>query len=94
MPLNSKLCKILCEVVRLPASPNVDWNDVERLLTMLGSKVNRTKSGMRSDFGNGVIWISHRPHPKPLMDKGAVHDLRTHLQVARHPPAMYGCKCS
>ncbi len=93
MPLNGTLCKTLCDIFRMPPSPNVHWHDAETLLRALGSRVSPTKSGMRSDFGGGFIWMSHRPHPKPVMDKAATRDLKTHLSLAGHVPTDHGCRC-
>ena len=62
------------------------------LLNTLGANVQPTKSGVYANI-NGVIWGTHRPHPRPYLDKAAVVGLRKALTAANITPKALGCVC-
>jgi hypothetical protein len=90
--LNTKQCATLCEIFKLPTTSNLTLTSVLTLLNTLGAKVQPTKSGVYANI-NGVIWGTHRPHPRPYLDKAAVVGLRKALTAAKLTPKALGCVC-
>ncbi len=91
--INAKQCAVLCEVFKQPPSQNLTYQLVLGLLTALGASPQPTKSGAIVVFSGGVVWSTHRPHPRPNMDKAAIVALRKALTVVGLTPAHVGCTC-
>jgi len=84
--MNAKQRKVLEAIFSKPAPPNIRWVDIESLLITLGAERSEG-SGSRVRFVlNGVIAVFHRPHPKPVTDKGAVVAVRKLLETAGVKP--------
>jgi hypothetical protein len=64
-----------------PASGNVRWNDVEGLLSALGGEIIEAAGSRVRIFLFNEVRVFHRPHPAPVLDKGAVASLRKWLEA-------------
>lgn len=62
-----------------PTSANVKWRDVESLLAALGATFKEAEGARVTINLFGVVRVMHRPHPRPVMDKGAVASVRKWL---------------
>ena len=64
-----------------PSRANVKWRDVVSLLRGLGAEVDERRQGSRvAILLKGNVTVQHRPHPRPVMDKGAVAAMRDFLK--------------
>ena len=69
-----------------PVRANINWSDVESLLSSLGADISEG-SGSRVRIAlNGVRAVFHRPHPEKETDKGAVKSMRRYLSEAGVTP--------
>ncbi len=63
-----------------PVSGNVNFADVLALLESLGATVEYSREGSRIGvLLFGETRVLHKPHPAPVMDKGAVAAVRDWL---------------
>jgi len=70
--MNSRQRKTLEAVFETPRRSDIRWTDVESLLLAVGCRMEEGR-GSRVRFYHGQRIVTfHRPHPKPVMDKGAV----------------------
>ena len=84
--MNNKQYQTLQDIFENPVRSNIVWKDIESLLRACGAQLSEG-SGSRIRIGlNGVRAISHRPHPKPNTDKGAIISMRTFLMEAGVTP--------
>ena len=80
--MNTKHRRTLEAVFARPARPDIRWADVESLLLALGAKRSEG-SGSRVRFQlDRAEAVFQRPHPSPLIDKGAVVSERRFLEAA------------
>ena len=69
-----------------PVRANINWSDIESLLSYLGAEISEG-SGSRVRIAlNGVRAVFHRPHPEKETDKGAVKSVRRFLSEAGVTP--------
>lgn len=79
--------KTLDLIFSRPVSGNVQWRDVVSLLSALGAEIEENRAGSRVGIVlNGIPTIQHKPHPQPVMDKGAVADMRDFLEMCGVKP--------
>ncbi len=70
------------KVFESPVRSDVEWRDLENLVTGLGGEV-KEGAGSRVLFKlNGVPGVFHRPHPRKETDKGALKSFRRFLLSA------------
>jgi hypothetical protein len=91
--LSAKHCTTLCEVFKQPPPSHVPYLKVVALLTTLGATCRSSKSGVMALLPTQIVWGTHRPHPGPNLDKGAVAALRKALIAAGLTPAQLACVC-
>ncbi len=77
--LNKKHQKVLDSIFVEPVKSNVVWNDIEKLLSALGTEISEGRGSRVRLFLNGVRAVFHRPHPKKETDKGALKSIRKFL---------------
>lgn len=77
--LNAKHKKILENIFKEPIKSDVLWNDIEKLLSVLGAEISEGKGSRVRVYLNGVRAVFHRPHPKKQTDKGALKSIRRFL---------------
>jgi hypothetical protein len=72
--------RTLTSIFRHPTSGNIPWRDIEALFIELGAEISEregSRVGVRL-FGDRRVF--HRPHPRPMTDKGAVASIREWLK--------------
>ncbi|KKX28132.1 type II toxin-antitoxin system HicA family toxin [Rhizobium sp. LC145] len=78
--MNSKQRKTLVAIFRDPASPSIEWSDIESLLLAVGCNILEG-SGSRVRFEkDGLIASFHRPHPEKEAKRYQVKDARLFLK--------------
>ena len=86
--MNAKHRRTLASIFARPVRSDVRWAEVESLLVALGASLSEGR-GSRVRFQLGVAEaVFHRPHPGPMVDKGALVSVRRFLEMAgvRHDP--------
>ena len=78
--------KTLEAVFSRPMSGNIQWRDIEALLTELGAEVSEREGSRVAVFLFGEVRVFHRPHPGPNTDKGAVASIRKWLEQHKVSP--------
>ena len=63
-----------------PTSANVQWRDVEVLLSELGAEISEREGSRVAVVLFGEVRVFHRPRPSPNTDKGAVASVRKWLE--------------
>jgi len=59
----------------------VAWRDALALLKALGADIDESRAGSRVGILlHGIPVVMHKPHPSPMLDKGAVVALREYLE--------------
>jgi hypothetical protein len=77
--MNSKQRKTLKAIFADPVSPNIEWDDIERLFIALGCK-KIEGSGSRVGFAFETLRASfHRPHPEKEAKRYQVRNAREFL---------------
>ena len=77
--MNSKQQKTLKEIFGIPASSQIKWKDIESLFKALGCEISEGSGSRIRVKLNDVRAIFHRPHPRPVTNKGAVESIRKFL---------------
>ena len=77
--MNSKQQKTLKEIFKIPTSSQIKWKDIESLFKALGCEISEGSGSRIRVKLNNVRAIFHRPHPKPVTNKGAVESVRRFL---------------
>jgi hypothetical protein len=84
--VNSKQKATLEAIFAKPVPSNLQWREIESLLSALGAEISEG-SGSRVRIGlHGVRAVFHRPHPSPTTDRGAVVSMRRFLIAAGVTP--------
>ncbi len=78
--MKKKHQKTLELIFRRPTSGNIHWRDIESLFLALGADVSERAGSRISVVLFGEVRISHRPHPSPFTDKGAISSVRKWLE--------------
>ena len=84
--MNNKHRKTLLAIFAEPASPAIPWEDIEGLFRACGAETNEGRGSRVRVALNGVLATFHRPHPRPVTDKGAVKSVRRFLENAGVKP--------
>ena len=77
--LTKKQVKVLEGIFADPVCANIDWHDVESLLSALGAELSEGRGSRVRVALNGVRATFHEPHPEKEIGKGAVRSLRDFL---------------
>lgn len=80
--MNSKHRHTLNAIFSNPVRSNINWDDIEKLLTALGAEIEEGNGSRVRIVLNGTRAVFHRPHPEKEADKGAVKDMRRFLTDA------------
>ena len=79
MKLNNKQQKTFNKIFVEPTRSDINWKDIENLITALGGDKSQEKGSRIRFMLNEVKATFHRPHPKPTADKGTVESVRRFL---------------
>ena len=79
--MKAKHIKALELLFSRPVSGNVRWDDIEGLLAALGAETVEAEGSRVRVFLFNEVRVFHRPHPSPVLDKGAVASLRKWLEA-------------
>ena len=80
--MNSKTRKTLEAVFKHPTVSNIRWKDIEGLFVALGAEISEGSGSRIRVKLAGERTVFHRPHPKPITEKGAVESVRRFLKNA------------
>jgi predicted RNA binding protein YcfA (HicA-like mRNA interferase family) len=69
-----------------PVRANIDWHDVESLLSALGAELTEGRGSRVRVALNGVKAVCHELHPEKEIGKGMVRSLRDFLNAAGISP--------
>jgi hypothetical protein len=69
-----------------PIRANVNWADIEAMLSALGAEISEGKGSRVRIALNNVRAVFHRPHPRKETDKGALRSMRRFLKEAGFTP--------
>lgn len=84
--MNRKHQKTLEAIFAQPIRADIRWQDIESLFVALGAEVSEGSGSRVRVSLNGVDAVFHRPHPRPVTDKGAVAAVRRFLTTAKVKP--------
>lgn len=77
--MNSKQLKILKTIFTPTVKSNINWVDIENLMSALGAKIREGKGSAGVFVLNGKVFPFHRPHPQKEAKKYQIQDLRKFL---------------
>jgi hypothetical protein len=80
--MNKKQERVLSAIFDEPVRANIDWRDVESLLTALGAEMTQGRGSRVRVALNGIRAVFHEPHPEKEISKGVVRALREFLTSA------------
>jgi hypothetical protein len=80
--MNTKHKKTLEAIFKKPAQSNIEWKDVEAMLTAAGAEITEGSGSRVRIKLNNVRAVFHRPHPRKETDKGSVATMRRFLENA------------
>lgn len=86
MRLNRKNRATLEAIFAKPVAPNIRWSDIETLLRAVGATLAEARGSRVTIELNGQEAVFHRPHPRPVTDRGAVVSMRRFLMQAGVTP--------
>ena len=78
----SKHDKTLEKLRQRPINAGIKWTELKSLLIFLGYEVLKGKGGSSHKFYNrekDALFMCHKPHPSPDVDKGCANSLSEHL---------------
>ncbi len=84
--MNNKQRKTLDAIYEIPPRSDIRWADILSLLKAVGAELGEVRGSRVKIVLNGVPAIFHRPHPKPVTDKGSVGSMRRFLASAGVKP--------
>ena len=82
MYMNSKQKSVYEMIFKDPVQSNIEWRDIENLLTSLGAVISEGNGSRVRIELNGIRAVFHRPHPEKVTDKGAIKSMRKFLENA------------
>lgn len=86
MALRGKHRRTLEGIFARPVPANVEWQDIESLISAFGGQVSMGR-GPRVRFHlNSRVAVLHRPHPRKEANRATVKDVRAFLIEARVTP--------
>ncbi|MCQ2583657.1 MAG: type II toxin-antitoxin system HicA family toxin [Treponema sp.] len=80
--MNSKQKNTYEMIFKDPIQSNIEWRDIENLLSALGATISEGNGSRVRIELNGIRAVFHRPHPEKVTDKGAVKSMRKFLENA------------
>lgn len=80
--LNSKNRATLDALFGNPPPVDIRWADIEALVSALGGTIAPAKGSHRRISLNGKTAIAVRPHPKPIITRGAARALAEFFRKA------------
>ncbi len=80
--MNSKQKNTYEMIFKDPVQSNIEWRDIENLLSALGATISEGNGSRVRIELNGIRAVFHRPHPEKITDKGAVKSMRKFLENA------------
>lgn len=80
--MNSKHRRTLKLIFTKPVPSDIRWADVESLFLALGAERSEGRGSRVRFVLHEVEAVFHRPHPKPVTNKGAVASAREFLTMA------------
>ena len=80
--MNSKQKSVYEMIFKDPVQSNIEWRDIENLLTSLGAVISEGNGSRVRIELNGIRAVFHRPHPEKVTDKGAIKSMRKFLENA------------
>lgn len=84
--MNNRQRKTLEAIFHDPVRADIRWADIESMLLAAGAEISEgAGSRVRISLGNARA-VFHRPHPRPITDKGSVRAMRRFLEVAGVTP--------
>jgi hypothetical protein len=84
--MNAKQRKTLAAIFETPTKADLRWTDVESMLKAAGAGITEGHGARVRVLLNDVAAVFHRPHPRPIMDKGTVESVRRFLTRAGVTP--------
>ena len=80
--MNKKQRQTLKCILEKPERADISWLDIESLLIPLSADISEGRGSRVRVALNEVRAVFHRPHPKRVINKGAVKSVRRFLQEA------------
>jgi hypothetical protein len=80
--MNRRHQRTLLAVFEHPTRPDIRWTDIEALFVALGADVSEGRGPRVRVALRGVRAVFHRPHPRPMTDRGAVRSVADFLRTA------------
>jgi hypothetical protein len=80
--MNRRHQRTLLAVFEHPTRPDIRWADIEALFLALGAEVSEGRGSRVRVALRGVRAVFHRPHPRPMTDRGAVRSVADFLRAA------------
>ena len=77
--MNNRQRKTFADIFSEPVRSDVEWSNIEKLLSALGAEISEGRGSRVRIALNGVRGVFHRPHPERVTDKGALKDVRNFL---------------
>jgi hypothetical protein len=84
--MSKKHRRTLQAIFAEPIRANVNWADIEAMLSALGAEISEGKGSRVRIALNNVRAVFHRPHPRKETDKGALRSMRRFLKEAGFTP--------
>lgn len=84
--MKSKHRKTLEAIFETPVRSNIQWKDIENLLSACGAEISEGRGSRVRIVLNDVRAVFHRPHPRKETDKGAIVSMRRFLIEAGVEP--------
>lgn len=78
--------KTLKSIFTDPVPSNINWKDIENLMSHHGAEITEGKGSRVRVALNGVRAVFHRPHPQKEANKGTVGSVREFLENAGITP--------
>jgi HicA toxin of bacterial toxin-antitoxin, len=80
--MTKKQLRTLEAIFADPVRANIDWHDVESLLSALGAELTEGSGSRVRVALNGVKAVFHEPHPEKEIGKGMARSVRDFLAAA------------
>lgn len=77
--MNSKHRRTLNKVFENPVRADVEWKDIESMISALGGEIKEARGSRVTIKLNNTPAVFHRPHPEKETDKGALKSVRKFL---------------
>lgn len=78
--MKAKHAATLSAIFRRPVSGTIRWADIEALFVALGAEKEEREGSRVAFIWKEQVYLFHRPHPRPVTDKGAVASVKRILE--------------